>query len=414
MKPGAHLQVVIHLLDSYTPTFGPLDQFVQSYLKDRRFIGAGDRRRITHLIFGIYRCYPYLEWVAHQKKIDQLNGRLLMITYLSTIEYLSNREIENLFSGLLYHPVPLTKSEINYLNLTLSEPPPLWAQLCYPQWLYDRFEPALGGETQKHLQALNQEGSVDLRVNTLLAGRDQTLEKLHDKGIEGVSTPYSPWGIRLQKRINLGGLDLYKEGIIEIQDEGAQLLSMLCDAQPGMVVCDFCAGAGGKALALAALMKNKGEIIVTDEAPNRLNAMKVRLKRSRSDIIKQKNLMPEDIFDRVLIDVPCSGTGTLRRRPELKISLTPDKIKEFIDVQREILLKAQEHVKPGGRLIYATCSLLREENEDQIDWFLKEHPEFKCIPASTVLQSPLCKEYLQLSPYLHHTDGFFGAILQKS
>lgn len=419
MKDGARLQAVIEMIDGYDPDLGPLDEYVQSYLRHRRFIGSHDRRTISHDLFNIYRAYPSLQHVITHVGLNEVRGRSLVLSYLHWYENKPLSEIQNLFTGQTYHPEALSESETKCLSTAFELMPP-----SFPDWLFEKLLAVFKDESENQFAALNQQAAVDLCINTKMKSREAVLKDLHQNGIQGEKTNYSPLGIRLQKRIHLSSLDVFKKGIIDIQDEGTQLISLLCDLKPGMQVCDYCAGAGGKTRTLSILLENQGTIIATDSDKDRLGKLQKRLMRGHYSNITVQTV-PEvhehysNGFDRLLLDVPCSGTGRLRRQPELKMSLSLEKLNHLILLQQQILNDAAHLVKTKGYLIYATCSLLQEENEMQIDWFLKNHPDFKLVPAESILSKILgrtvegCQSYLRLTPYTHGTDGFFAAVLEK-
>jgi 16S rRNA (cytosine967-C5)-methyltransferase len=239
-------------------------------------------------------------------------------------------------------------------------------------------------------------------------------------------TPYSPVGIRMPNRISIGRHVLFTEGKIEVQDEGSQLLSYLVAPKRGQMVADFCAGAGGKSLAIGALMKNTGRIYAFDVSEKRLHNLGQRLKRSGLSNLHAQVISSENDpklkrlngkFDRVLVDAPCSGLGTLRRNPDLKWRQTEQDVQELNAKQTSILARAAKLTKAGGRLIYATCSLLKDENEAVAEAFLQAHPDFKLIPANEILAQQNIEldtgDYLKLLPHLHGTDGFFAAVFEK-
>lgn len=255
-----------------------------------------------------------------------------------------------------------------------------------PEWLLKYFPENFEAE----IEALNTDAPIDLRVNTLKAKRREVKLEQSEK------TPQSPVGLRVFKR-----QAMQFNGLYEIQDEGSQLASLYAEAKPGERVLDYCAGAGGKALAIAAEMKNTGHILAHDVNEKKLSAIRNRAERAEATIIKIGK--PEGTYNVVLVDAPCSGTGTWRRQPDAKWRLTESKLQSYLNLQREILEESAQYVAPGGRLVYITCSLLPCENQDQINWFLKRNPQFT-----------LTKDYLELSPLRTKTDGFFGAYLVRS
>jgi 16S rRNA (cytosine967-C5)-methyltransferase len=301
-----------------------------------------------------------------------------------------------------------------------------------PDWLAGALRQQLP-ETQfwALVEALNQPAPLDLRVNTFKARRDAVQRELHDAGIEATPTPYSPWGLRVPGKPALQQLGVFTRGEVEVQDEGSQLLALLTDAKRGEMVVDFCAGAGGKTLALGAAMRNTGRLYAYDTSGHRLDAMKPRLARSGLSNVHPVQLAHErderikrmaGKIDRVLIDAPCSGLGTLRRNPDLKWRQSPKAVQELQGKQTAILDSAARLLKSGGRLVYATCSLLRAENEEVADAFEQRHGDaFTPLPASELLAQAHVgaaaeldeRGRLRLWPQRHGTDGFFAAAWQR-
>jgi len=261
---------------------------------------------------------------------------------------------------------------------------------------------------------------IDLRVNTLKATRDAVHEALRADGFAVEPTPCAPHGLRLEGSAKLSATSLYNEGAFEIQDEAAQIASLLCAAKPGMRVLDFAAGAGGKSLALAAQMENHGEIVAHDITDARLKALAPRAERAGATIIRPTSETPSGAFDVVLIDSPCSGSGTWRRQPELRWRITPESLAALRALQDDMLEQGAAFVKPGGRLVYATCSILPSENEDRIAAFLARHTDFRELPAAEIWcetsgtpPPPGMDRFFKTSPRTTGTDGFFTAILQR-
>jgi len=285
-----------------------------------------------------------------------------------------------------------------------------------------RFRDIFGKDFLQEMQAMLQAATLDLRVNTFLKSREEVQHSLRQDGVESLPAPYSTSGLRCKEKAYLSQTKALKKGWIEIQDEGSQLIAQICKAELGMQVLDFCAGAGGKTLTLAAAMKGKGRIVAMDTDERRLQKARQRFKRAGladmietrplSDSRHKKWLRRQDKkFDCVLLDVPCTGTGTWRRNPDYRWKNYGPDLQELILTQQEILEKACHAVKQGGKLIYATCSLLRGENEDQIESFLKAHKEFEISPLDPA--AGLGSPYMRLTPFRHKTDGFFAAVLKK-
>jgi 16S rRNA (cytosine967-C5)-methyltransferase len=298
-----------------------------------------------------------------------------------------------------------------------------------PEWLVEPLKAQVGEGFWPLVERLNGGAPLDLRVNTFTDKRADVQHELKLAGIKAVDTPFSPWGLRIEGKPALSGLDAFARGAIEVQDEGSQLLALLLDAKRGEMVVDFCAGAGGKTLAIGASMRSTGRLYAFDTSGHRLESLKPRLARS-----KLSNVHPSAIaherdervkrlsgkIDRVLVDAPCSGLGTLRRNPDLKWRQSPKAVEELTVKQTSILASAARLVKSGGRLVYATCSVLPEENEAIAQAFSAAHPNFVPLSAADTLTElkvanagSLCTTdglYLRLWPHIHATDGFFAAV----
>jgi 16S rRNA (cytosine967-C5)-methyltransferase len=434
MTPGARLQAAIELLDRILSSEAPADAVIAAYLRERRYIGAGDRREVIERTYAVLRRRAALGWwIARNGAAVELSGRTLMIAALALIEQWSADRIAGSFDGGRYRPEPLSKPERLLAHAlrgeTIEHPDqPRFVRLEYPEWLEPKLLDAFGARLEEEMTALMAEAPLDLRVNLLKATLPQARAALVEAGLDPVETPFSPWGLRLPDRVALGQLDAFQAGLVEVQDEGSQLIALLTEAKPGMRVCDFCAGAGGKALALAAAMSNKGYVTACDVLPGRLDRSAVRLKRAGVHNVERVPLENERDpwvkrhkarFDRVLVDAPCTGIGTWRRNPDAKWRLNPERLAELVQLQARILASAARLVKPGGRLVYATCSLLPEENETQVQSFLMSHAEFAQVPVAEVWAThlsapvPSFDPSLTLTPASHGTDGFFLAVLER-
>jgi len=303
---------------------------------------------------------------------------------------------------------------------------PASIELDLPDWLLERLLAQYGEpETRLLAAALNEPASLDLRVNTLKATREQAAACLATAGVAAEPTPYSPVGLRRRERTPLFKTNCFQDGLIEVQDEGSQLLSLLLEPKRNEMVVDFCAGAGGKTLHLGALMNNTGSLYAFDVSAKRLERLKPRLQRAGLHNVRRVTIQNErdprvrrlaGKIDRVLVDAPCSGTGTLRRNPDIKWR-TID-LASLVDEQKKILAAAAGLLKPGGRLVYATCSLLRDENDEVVADFLAAHSEFSSLPAADILARrqialPMHDHALRLFPHRHATDGFFAMALER-
>ena len=392
------------------------DSVVSRYFRQHRELGHKDRGFIAESVYTVLRRKRSLS----ARCLDDVTSRRLLLASLACVQGLNRRELESV----------LSESEGKWLGqakAVKAEDLPPAVRLDLPDWLYEvlaqQFE---GDELEKLANSLNQPAPLDLRVNTLKAERDAVLEKLQTEGVAAEPCRYSPLGIRLIGKPSLSRHPLFLDGSIEVQDEGSQLLGFLLQPKRGEMVADFCAGAGGKTLLLGAMMRSQGRLYAFDVAEKRLAKLKPRLARSGLSNVHPVRIDSEhDIrikrlagkLDRVLVDAPGSGLGTLRRNPDLKWRQTPDSVAELTAKQASILDAAAVLVKTGGRLVYATCSLLERENDAVVSGFLAAHPEFVSLSASDVLGKQgiaiETSERLRLLPHRHGTDGFFAAVMER-
>jgi len=408
----AHASAVLDLI---LPFNEPADGVLSRYFRANPELGSLDRAFIAESAFGVLRRKRLLEAVA-----EQSSGRALLLSYLVRVVGVSIRQL----AGVLQ---PEEGEWLGSIKSRDTGSLPLAVQLDLPDWLFERLQAQMPEADLIALaRALQQPAPLDLRVNTLRATREEVIAKLGADKINATPTPYSPIGVRLEGKPALSKNRLFVAGKIEVQDEGSQLLGFLVAPTRHDTVVDFCAGAGGKTLMLGAMMNSQGRLYAFDVSEKRLANLKPRLKRSGLSNIHPHLIQSENDtkvkrlagkIDRVLVDAPCSGLGTLRRNPDLKWRQTPQSVAELVAKQSAILESAARLVKPGGRLVYATCSLLREENEDVVQAFLERHPEFSVSSAEELLarhQIPLATgSYFKLSPATHHTDGFFAAVLTR-
>lgn len=442
MLTGSRLQAVIELLAAVETAARPADATASSYFRSRRYIGSKDRREILERTFAILRARARLDWHLARDGLDAPHSRARLLAFLALTERKTPEDMDELFTGALYHPKHLSAEERKRLvrlarTGLMAQSMPDWVRFEYPEWLDLALRGLFGDRLSAQMAALREEAPLDLRVNALKATRDEAIQALAAEGIPAEPTKWSPWGLRLKKRVNLASSPAFRAGLIEVQDEGSQLVAALTAAKPGEAVADYCAGAGGKTLALAAMMGNKGRLIACDVSAPRVDRAKERLRRAGAHNVTRRILDEEggkwikrsvNSFDRVLVDAPCSGTGTWRRNPDAKWHLTPDDLRELADRQDKILASAARLVKPGGLLVYATCSLLEEENEHRIQAFLEKHPNFVVVPLAEAWAASLPNEppkstapnqsesgpFLRLTPLDHQTDGFFAAVLRRS
>lgn len=394
----------------------PADAVLSRYFREHHQLGARDRAFIAEAAFGVLRRKRFLDHLT-----DGGTPRALLLAWLARAEGRSARELG---------PV-LKRDEGEWLGRLRAKAVDLQSlgeQAELPDWLVERLLPQMDREELLALgRSLQLPAPLDLRVNTVRTTRDAVLQALAAEGIAAAPTPYSPLGIRLEEKPALERHPLFKNGDVEVQDEGSQLLGFLVAPTRHDLVVDFCAGAGGKSLMLGAMMHSQGRIYAFDVSERRLARLKPRLKRSGLS-----NLHPQLIRDendtrvkrlagkiaRVLVDAPCSGLGTLRRNPDLKWRQSAQSVAELAVKQASILQAAASLVRPGGRLVYATCSLLADENDAIVDAFLARTPGFAELDCAEILRSariPLdTGRRLRLLPHRHGTDGFFAAALTRS
>jgi 16S rRNA (cytosine967-C5)-methyltransferase len=432
MTPGARIEAAIGLLSAIGEGRAAADDIVADYFRRHRFAGAKDRAAISGHIYGVLRRRGAIDyWLARYD--ETVDARRRLLAELALFEEWQPQQIARACDGDRFRPPPLDEGERRLVESLSGAPAypkdmPAEARGNYPAWLGPSLERALGRDLAREMVAMQDEAGLDLRVNTLKADRETIYAALGKAGIEAARTKLSPVGLRLFERVPLGQLDLFKSGAIEVQDEGSQLAALLADARPGMRVADFCAGAGGKTLALAAAMQNRGHLVAADVAAKRLERATQRLRRAGASIVQRQPLASARDkwvkrhaagFDRVFVDAPCTGTGTWRRNPDAKWRLKAEDVAELPALQADILDSAQRLVKPGGRLIYATCSLLMEEDEDQVAAFLDTHADFTLLPIAEVWAEaiggncPARGDTLRLSPARHGTDGFFVAVMER-
>lgn len=412
----AHLEQAISAIRSILPMAYPADAVLRRYFREHPMLGASDRAFIAEAVFGILRHKFFLECLA-----TNATPRALLLSYLVKFQGVNIRELKPAISEAE------TKWLAEIKAVTLQSQP-LAVQAEFPAWLFEKLQIFMPETMILDLgHALQQPAPLDIRVNTIHTKRDEVLAALCQEGIQAQTTPYSPVGIRLTGKPAINRHRLFLSGDIEVQDEGSQLLGYLLAPRRGEMIVDFCAGAGGKTLLLGALMHSSGRIYAFDTSEKRLNSLKPRLKRSGLSNLHPQLIAHENDnkvkrlagkIDRVLVDAPCSGLGTLRRNPDLKWRQSPQSIQELKQKQAAILTAAAKLLKPGGRLVYATCSLLPEENQEVVESFLSNHPRFSLENCANIfLQQKIpidTGKFLQLFPHQHGTDGFFAASLTFS
>jgi 16S rRNA (cytosine967-C5)-methyltransferase len=427
LTPAARIAAAIDLLEVIEGApKRPADAVANDFFRSRRYIGSGDRRAVSERVWSVLRARRRIGWWLGEAG---QSARLLVAASL-LLEGWAKAGVAQAFSGGQFAPMPLSGAENGVLSRiaghTLEHPTmPDSVRLEVPDWLLPRLAARFGADLAAELAALSQPAPLDMRVNLLKGDRAHALAALAAEGWEAEPTPLSPWGLRIDGRRPVTSGPAFQSGLIEIQDEGSQLVAAMVGAAPGMRVVDWCAGAGGKTLALAGMMQNRGQIIACDVSAPRLEGAVRRLRRAGVHNVERHLVESGDkwlkrragTFDRVLIDAPCTGTGTWRRNPDARLRLKLSDLAELLPKQASIFDAAQSLVRNGGRLVYATCSLLEEENEAQVTGFLLRHPAFHVVPLAQAwpLDAPLPNggDFLSLTPARHGTDGFFAAVLER-
>lgn len=403
MTPGARVQAAIEILDEIATGRRPADDIMRDWARAHRFAGAGDRRAISDLVYDVLRRRGYYALLTGRD-----DARAAVLGHLAATE--GAGEAARLFSGEGHAPPALSGEERQLAGLiaTSARGAP---ESDAPAFLVPHLHEAFGDDMEAELAALDSPAPLDLRVNTLKATREDAQAALAAEGIETVPTPRSPVGLRVAGPARITRTRAFREGLVEPMDEGSQLACLAVAARPGMQVADLCAGAGGKTLALAAMMENTGQIHATDVDARRLTRLRPRMKRAGARNVQPLRWPQDGDFSalagrchRVLVDAPCSGSGAWRRHPELKWRLDPARLDQLTRTQDALLRSAAVAVRPGGRLVYVTCSVLPLENEARIARFLETHPDFSEDPAAG----------LHLTPHRDGTDGFYVAVLDRT
>lgn len=410
------LEAIVDALTVVLPAREPADAQLGRYFREHRNLGQRDRALVADTVYAALRRRRLLESVT-----PAASPREIALAALVKLQGVGIGQIESALR-------PGEKEWLGALKALDIESLPYEVRADLPDWVIERLRPLLGDEALLALaRGLQESAPLDLRVNTLKAPREAVLDRLDYDELPAEATRYSPLGVRLRGKPALNKHPMFLDGAVEVQDEGSQLLGMLVQPRRGEMVVDFCAGAGGKTLQMGAAMHSTGRLYAFDVSERRLDNLAPRLKRSGlSNVFPQRISGENDAkvkrlrgkIDRVLVDAPCTGLGTLRRNPDLKSRQTAEGLAELNAKQRAILESAASLVKPGGRLVYGTCSLLREENEAIVEAFLAAHPQFHRVPAGEVLERqgvrvPFEGPYLRLYPHVHGTDGFFAAVMDR-
>ncbi len=436
MRLASLIGHVAEILDSIRTSSKPADRIAQEFFHKRKYLGARDRRFITETLYGVIRnsrllqtylvsigqslensslsyCTAYCLKLAGQP-LDQLRSEIDAVWRMAHPDIEITEFLEKIRDATLSGDI--RKNSTKRISIQNSFP-----ESIVLEWI-DRF-----GENEANAlcESLNRPAPTVLRVNHLATTREECAARLRAENVTTTPTTISPVGLVAEKRFHANSLRTFSEGLFEMQDEGSQIISLLVSPSPGEVVVDACAGGGGKSLHLASIMEDTGKVVAIDIDRSRLSGIADRVKRTGLTCIvpchttEYAGIVYEQRADRVLVDAPCSGSGTYRRNPDAKMRFQEERIVPLNKVQRSVLEEYAKLVRPGGTLVYATCSLLRSENEDIIEWFLKRHSEYSLRSASEALRKhgvtiDCSSEYLFLTPYLHGTDGFFAAVIGRN
>ena len=429
MTPAARVSAAIEVLADIETRRRPAADAMKDWGLTHRFAGSGDRAAISSLVYDALRRKASSAWL-----MGESSPRAEAIGALKQTRGLDLEAIAALFTGEGHAPAPLTEAERERIAAATLQGAPAHVAGDYPEWLAPQFEAAFGADAAEEGRALADRAPVDLRANLLKTTREKALKALAHLSAE--PTPLSPVGLRIAIRPDGRGPALaaepaYVKGLVEVQDEGSQLAALITEAKPGLQVLDLCAGAGGKTLALAAMMDNRGQVYATDDDGRRLAPIFERLARSgaRNVQVRAPKGQADGLADLagrcdlVMIDAPCTGSGAWRRNPDAKWRMRPGALEQRLKDQDETLDSAIRFVKPGGRIVYVTCSVLRAENEDRIAAFLARHDAFLPVDAATQARAaglaPLAERAspfgpgFRLSPRTTGTDGFYVATLMR-
>jgi 16S rRNA (cytosine967-C5)-methyltransferase len=430
MTPAARLSAAIEVLADIDARRRPGPDALKDWGLAHRFAGSGDRAAIAGLVYDALRRKSSAAFLMGDEA-----PRAILLGMLRLARGLDVAAIEKLADGSRFAPAPLSAAEAKALAGSLGDAPAPVAG-DFPEWLDLPLARVFGDERAEEGAALARRAALDLRVNTLKADRDQVLRELAH--LQAAPTPWSPSGLRITlppdaKSPAIQAEPAHLKGLIEVQDEGSQLAALFAGAKPDMQAIDLCAGGGGKTLALAALMENRGQLYATDLDKRRLAPIHARLERAGVRNVQVRTPRPDaDMLadlageaDLVLIDAPCTGTGTWRRNPDAKWRMRPGALAERVKEQASVLDRAASLVKPGGRIAYVTCSLLAEENNDQVRAFLARAPGFAVVPPAEIVQALdaraadfaraaiIGEEGLLMTPLRTGTDGFFVAVMSR-
>lgn len=442
MKTSSLIGHTVEVYDLILRSEHPADSTIDTFFRTHKYLGSHDRRFVAETAYGMLRQKNRIEWLCENSDAESLIPAKNPASFLGCLVY--RTAFANDASAVFVNDLDAETAEKAALSLFLARieeknseiesgtalgsgsTSDLSLRYSYPEWMIKEWRVQFGDEeTVRMCAALNAPAPLTLRVNTLKTSVEDCQEALAREKIDAERTKFSGVGLTVRKRLNIFQLDVFRKGFFEVQDEGSQILAMLVDPKPTSRVVDACAGGGGKALALAALMKNRGAIFALDTNAYRLESLRKRIRRSGVDTIRvckiEEGHLPDglaDASDNVLVDAPCSGLGTIRRNPGMKWTVTPAAIAELSVKQSAILEHYAQCVKVNGRLVYSTCTMMIPENEAVVEKFLADHPQFELIEPAVILrryglESLSNEKYFRLKPHVHGTDGFFAAVMRR-
>jgi 16S rRNA (cytosine967-C5)-methyltransferase len=438
VKHSSLIGHVCELLELIRPLKQPADISVKDFFRQRHYLGSKDRRFISDTTFSILRNFALVRFHAREAlqsfNVSSLPSLAIYISFALKIQDKDSTSVlADVESSWRASFPKISCAEFvdaiarSQLPQTLLENPVKRIAMVhsFPEAIVHECAERFGVEEAERLcAASNQPAPTVIRVNTLRTTVEECRARLSAEGIESEPTRLSPYGLTLQKRINVQASRAFKDGWFEIQDEGSQLISLVLDPKPGETIVDACAGGGGKTLHIGALMRNQGELHAIDIDMKRLEHIQPRLQRAGVSFVQRHRASDDSVRllrgkgDGVLVDAPCSGIGTFRRNPDAKLRFDAAVVERMVEVQKRILDSSALLVKPGGRLVYSTCTLLRQENEEVAETFLEAHPEFHLLSAPKILlaqkiEIESASDYLILIPHRTNTDGFFAAVFRR-
>lgn len=434
VRDGRARRATVAAVEAASLRWSSAESAINRLIREQTGLRSTERRFVGETAFGIIRRYEPLRKFAAEiaPNLDSTRRSLLIYFIYLVLERGAEPELArpHLAQAGLPEDAETWPARFAALRDALGGDERFAFTHSFPLWMARRLREAYGDEAAALAEGMNHRAPVDLRVNLSRYTRDEMRERIRFEGVTATPTPHSPWGLRVEGRVNVNALPSFREGDVDVQDEGSQLLALLTGAEREETIADVCAGGGGKLAALAGLMENRGRLVAMDVNADRLAEAEKRMRRLHLHWAETIVLPPKQFAvagsvapwlgecDRVLVDAPCSGTGAWRRHPADRWRLKESEIERLVEVQADVLANAAQLVRPGGRLVYATCSILPDENERQAERFTAAHPEFTPVPlaalwpeTAALLGAPDGR-YLRCMPHRTQTDGFFAAVWQ--